>query len=632
MPEKPKLEQPVVIALLLALAVIAVYWEVGSFDFTNYDDPEYFSENSHVLAGLNWENLKWALRTTDNASWYPVTWLSFLLDATLFGKGPGGPHLVNLLLHTANAVLLFLLLRRLTGARWKSALVAGLFALHPLRVEAVAWIAERKGLLSAFFGLLALYAYARYVERSEGRSPKSKAWYAVACVCFVLGLMSKPILVTLPFAMLLLDYWPLKRVEYPFSLNGKQACGLYFRDLWRLVLEKVPFFGVAVLSGAVTVWVHKQAGAIQPLALLSLRNRLENAVVSYARYMGKMVWPTGLALPYPHPGHWPLDFVLMAAGVVVGSSLAVLWLGRRHAYVLVGWLWFLGTLVPVIGVIQWGGQAMADRFTYIPSIGLFIIMVWAAGELVEGGQRPKGLVVTVSLLTLVACAFLTRHQVQYWRDSQSLFRHAVAVTSNNVVALNSLGFYYTARGQPEEAERSFQMALGIQPNKYSWHGLGSALIDKRKYPEAVAACEAALEEDPGMAKAHSTLGVALTKLGQTNEAMSHYLEALRIRPELAEAHYNLANALASQGQIETAGQHYEASLRSDPNSADAHNNLAYMLMRQGKLDKAESEFRSALALRPDLWQARYGLAAVLARQGKTQEAIQVRPNGSAAKP
>jgi Flp pilus assembly protein TadD len=632
MPEKPKLEQPVVIALVLALAVIAVYWPVGSFDFTNYDDPEYFSENSHVLAGLNWANLKWALQATDNASWYPVTWLSFLLDATLFGKGPGGPHLVNLLLHTANVVLLFLLLRRLTGARWKSALVAGLFALHPLRVEAVAWIAERKGLLSAFFGLLALYAYARYVEWSEGRSPKSKAWYGVAWVCFVLSLMSKPILVTLPFAMLLLDYWPLKRVEYPFSLNGKQACGPYFRNLWRLVLEKVPFFGVAVLSGVVTVWVHKQAGAIQPLALLSLRDRLENAVVSYARYMGKMVWPTGLALPYPHPGHWPLDFVLVAAGVLVGSSLAALWLGRRHAYVLVGWLWFLGTLVPVIGVIQWGGQAMADRFTYIPSVGLFIIVVWAAGELVGGNQRQGRLAATVSLLMLGACAFLARHQVQYWRDSQRLFRHALAVTSNNVVALNSLGFYYVSRGQPEEAERSFQTALGIQPNKYSWHGLGSALIDKRKYAEAVAACEAALKADPEMAKAHSTLGVALTKLGQTNEAMSHYLEALRLQPELAEAHYNLANALASRGQIETARQHYEASLRSDPNSADAHNNLAYMLMRQGKLDRAESEFRSALALRPDLWQARYGLAAVLARQGKTQEAIQVRPNGSEAKP
>ena len=628
MPEKPKLEQPVVVALLLALAVIAVYWPVGSFDFINYDDPEYFSENSHVLAGLNWANLKWALQATDNASWYPVTWLSLLLDATLFGKGPGGPHLVNLLFHTANVVLLFLLLRRLTGALWRSALVAGLFALHPLRVEVVAWIAERKGLLSAFFGLLALHAYARYVERSKGRSPKSKAWYGVACGCFMLSLLSKPILVTLPFAMLLLDCWPLKRVEYPFSLKASQERGRYFRSAWRLIWEKVPFFGIAMLSGAVTVWTHKQAGAIQPLALLPLKDRLENAVVSYARYMGKMVWPTGLALPYPHPGQWPLGFVFVAAGVVAGLSLTALWLGRRHAYVLVGWLWFLGTLVPVIGVIQWGGQAMADRFTYIPSIGLFIIMVWTAGELVEGGQRLKGLAAAVSLLMLGACAFLARHQVQYWRDSQRLFRHAVEVTSDNVVALNSLGFYYTARGQPEEAEKSFQRALGIKPNKYSWHGLGSALIDKRQYAEAVAACEAALKTDPEMARAHSTLGVALTKLGQTNEAMSHYLEALRLRPELAEAHYNLANALAIRGQIETGRQHYEASLRSDPNSADAHNNLAYMLMRQGKLDQAESEFRSALALRPDLWQASRGLTGVLARQGRTQEAIQIRTNGN----
>ncbi len=597
MPGKLKLAHPALIALFLGLAAIAIYWPVVGFDFTNYDDSEYFSENRHVLAGLNWESLKWALRTTDNASWYPVTWLSFLLDATLFGKGPRGPHLVNLLLHAANVALLFLLWRRLTGAKWKSALVAGLFALHPLQVEVVAWISERKGLLSAFFGLLSLWAYGRYVgsPKSEVRSPKFKAqspeseprphvsrftfhasrftshvspFYLLSLCLFALGLMSKPILVTLPFAMLLLDYWPLQRMENAECRmqNGGPPATLYARrsTLLRLLGEKVPFFGVAVLSAAVTVWVHKEAGAIQPLALLSWKGWLENAVVSYARYVGKALWPTGLALPYPHPGRWPLEVVLAAAGVIVGASLVALWLGRRHAYVFTGWFWFLVTLLPVIGLIQWGGQAMADRFMYIPSIGLFTIVAWAAGELVGGGQSLKWWVPTVFLVVLGACAFQARQQVQYWQDSERLFSHAVTATRNNVVAHNSLGFHYVARGQPEKAERSFQAALSIQPNRYSWHGLGSALIDQRKYAEAVVACEAALKEDPRMAKAHSTLGVALTRLGQTNDAMSHYLEALRLQPELAVAHYNLANALAAQGRIREARQHFEASLRSDP--------------------------------------------------------------------
>lgn len=331
------------VCLVLAAVVLVVFWPAVGCDFTNFDDPAYFSENPHVLGGLSWLNVKWALRATDNCSWYPVTWLSFLLDATLFGKGPAGPHFTNLLLHTTNGVLLFLLLRRLTGAQWKSAFVAALFALHPLRVESVAWIAERKGVLSTFFALLALWAYALFAEcrsqNAECRMEKAEAgnpqpatrntphtsildppsliFYLLSLLFFALGLMSKPMLVTLPFAMLLLDYWPLQR----FQLSTPRSKPF---TLWWLFLEKAPFLGLGVLASAVTVWVHQQSGAIPTLARLSLSARIENALVSYARYLGKLLWPVNLALPYPHPGQWPLGWVALAGALVGGLSLAAL--------------------------------------------------------------------------------------------------------------------------------------------------------------------------------------------------------------------------------------------------------------------------------------------------------------------
>jgi protein O-mannosyl-transferase len=644
MPEKQNLNHPGLVVGLLALSVVAVYLPVVGFEFTNYDDTYYVTRNPQVLKGLTWEGVSWAFTHGYSGNWHPVTWMSHMVDCQFYGLSPGGHHLTNLLLHLANSVLVFLLLRSLTSAAWRSACVAALFALHPLHVESVAWVAERKDMLSALFGLLSLLAYARYGQgRSQNvecrtplpappniqpatRNPQHPGtFYLLSLLFFALGLMSKPMLVTWPFVMLLLDVWPLRRVELSI-LNSpprqSEAMAGQLPTILRLVREKLPFFALSAASSVVTFLVQHGWGAVVPLDRVPLGLRLLNVPVSYLRYLGNLIWPTDLAVIYPYVRGWPVGIVLGALLLLGGATLLVLWQRRKRPYLLTGWAWFLGTLVPVIGLVQVGNQSIADRYTYLPSLGIFILAVWGAAELVGArpGRRAVGAVAVAVVLT--ACALLARTQVLCWRSTETLFRHALAVTSRNVVAHNSLGFFYLGRGNTEDAQRAFRAALAIQPAcQYSWQGLGTAFIEQRKYADAITACKTALEADPGMASAHSTLGLALMKLGQTNDAILHYSEALRLQPELAEAHYNLANALASQGQIEAARNHYVASLRSDPGSADAHNNLAYMLAREGKLDWAESEFTSALALRPDLWQARYGLASALIRQGKVPEAI-----------
>ena len=636
------------VCLLLAAVTLVIFWPVTRCDFTNYDDPGYFSENSHVLAGLSWANVRWAFCQSDDPSLYPVTWLSYLLDATLFGKGPGGPHLTNLLLHTANVLLLFLLLRRLTGAQWKSAFVAALFALHPLRVETVAWIAERKGVLSTFFGLLALWAYARYVEQSKAQSLKSKVWYGLALAGFALGLMSKPMLVTLPFAMLLLDYWPLKRFQLSTTRHRLPT-------LWWLLLEKAPFFSLGALSSAVTVWVHSQFRAITTLTFLPVQDRIANSLVSYGRYLGKMFWPAHLALPYPHPGQWPFGWVVLATALVCGLSLAAVGLARKRPYVFVGWFWFAGMLVPVIGVVQWGLHAMADRFTYMPLIGLFIIVAWAVGDVVETGRASKWLAGGVAVLVLGACAFRTGLQLQYWKNSESLFRHTLTVTGDNLVALNNLGAWLTVQKRPKEAMVFLRQAFQMNPgNVDTLYNLGNALAEEGRFDEAATNFQAAVALKPEYYQARNNLAKAWTRLGRFSEAVEQYRLALQRKPDdavlhknLAEAlsasgnfdeaieqyqlaldlepgdaatHYALGIALAVRGKWEEAIHHYAETLRLTPDNPEAQYNLGYALEVQGHLDQAALHLQEALRLKPEFPLAHYNLGCVLARQGRRNEA------------
>ncbi|MGO9585110.1 MAG: tetratricopeptide repeat protein [Limisphaerales bacterium] len=565
----------------LAIVTLAVYWPVLGCDFINYDDNEYFSSNVHVLGGLTWKNMLWAFQAGGFRFFHPLTWLSLMLDVDLFGKGAGGPHFTNLLLHTANAVLLFLLLRRLTGAHWRSAVVAGLFALHPLRVESVAWIAERKDVLSTLFLLLTLWAYGQYTRESvESRGTAGKCLasrnYWLGGVFFALGLLSKPMLVTLPFAMLLLDYWPLRRLPLP----GRGSLFTTQRATFlHLVREKIPFFLLSIIAGAMTFLLHKKNEDIVSLVEFPLSARIENAFVSYVRYLGKTFWPVKLATPYLLSEHWPGIQVVLAVVLVMGLSLAAVWLGRRRPYVFVGWFWFLGTLIPVIGLAQAGYQAMADRFTYIPLIGVFLILVWGASEVFGHWRTPKTAIIGMAVLLLAACAFRTRDQLHYWQNGESLFRHTIAVTENNYLAYYNLGTALATRGQLDEALDDFREALQIRPD---------------------------------YAEPHNNLGIILTVRGNLEEAIQHFHEALRFRPNYADAHLNLGFALVSQGKLNEAIQQYQEVLRLTPDDAEARLNLGIALARLGRRDEAMTQFREALRLKPGFAEAGEQLRTLMA--------------------
>jgi len=645
--EKSKLARPGPISLVLVLAILGVFLPVIGLDFTNYDDPDYVIENRPVLAGLTLKSLGWAFTHSHSANWHPLTWISHMLDCQLYGLNPAGHHFTSLLFHAANSLVLFLLLRSMTGAIWSSASVAAIFALHPLRVESVAWVSERKDVLSAFFGLLCLWAYARYVKATDARRFKPDIgegadglgikgglrplYYSLALITFALGLLSKPMLVTWPFVMLLLDFWPMRRFEVSGLASQVQI-------LKRLLIEKIPFFALSAASCAVTVLVQKAAGA---LASAPVGTRILNALVCYFRYICKLVWPTRLAVLYPEVPNWPVAQVLIAVLVLGAITALALRQIKRRPWLFFGWAWFLGTLVPVIGLVKVGSQSMADRYTYLTTIGLLIMLVWSVAELVRKVPKLRALVGIGAGALLLTCIFTTDSQLSYWQNTDTLFRHAIVATSNNYVAYSSLAFYYADHQEMRQAENCVRASLAINPEQYqAWNKLGSVLIDERRYDEALVACQTSLGLDPHFAPAHSTFGLALMKVGRTNESVAEYSEALRLRPDFAPAHYNLANALAAQGQFGQAREHYQSSLRSDPDSAaaaDAHNNLAYILAREGNLDGAVSEFMAAVARKPRSWQAQYGLGETLARQGKFGEAaaaflavLRIRPDHSLA--
>ena len=412
------MRRPALLSLLLIVLTLAAYWPVRHAGFTNCDDDAYVTENPPVLHGLTGNGVKWAFTTFHASNWHPLTWLSHMADCSLFGENAAGSHLVNVGFHLANTLLLLLLLWRLTGAVWRSGFVAALFALHPLHVESVAWIAERKDVLSTCFGLLTLLAYVRYVEGSKVQSPKSKVWYGLALLCFVLGLMSKPMLVTWPFILLLLDYWPLRRLQLSTG-HSKLKTLLFF------VREKLAFFGLAAAASAVTFWAQKTGGAVVPLQELPLLNRLANVAVAYVAYLAKAFWPTRLAVLYPFVLDLPVMKVALAVVGLLAATVFSFLAARRAPYVLMGWVWFVGTLVPVIGLVQVGNQAMADRYTYIPLVGVFIVVSWGAVDLTSRWRGQRFALSAGAAVVLAGCFIGTRLQVGYWRNSLALFSHAL---------------------------------------------------------------------------------------------------------------------------------------------------------------------------------------------------------------
>ena len=634
------------ICLLLTAAVLAVFWRALDCDFVNYDDPAYVTSNPEVQHGLTRQSFLWAWRSVAASNWHPLTWLSHMADVDLYGLNPRGHHLTNLLLHAANAVLLFLVLRSLTGAIGRSAMVAALFALHPLRVESVVWISERKDVLSTLFWMLTVWMYACYARRRNPAGRRGQPAYVLALLFFMLGLMAKPMLVTLPFVLLLLDYWPLRRLD-----PGRMR-----QTIGPLLLEKIPFFLLAIASSAVTFVVQRRGGAVSPMAALPPGARVCNAFISYARYLGKTFWPGHLSVLYPLPRHWPDWEVAGAIILLTIISGWVVWRAVRQPCLIVGWLWFAGMLVPAIGLVQVGIQSMADRYGYVPLVGVFIMVVWGACEGLGSSAAGRWVLGAAGALALAACAVLTPRQIGYWANSESLFEHAVAVTDDNYLAYNNIGFYLSNRGETAESMKYYQSSLRINPNYEEAHNnlgfalaglgsnqeaiveyikalsiksdlteahnnLGNALAAVGRNDEAIHEYLAALKENPRHAQAHNNYGIALATHGKLNEAIAQFKMAIRDKEDYASAHSNLGNALALQGKFNEAIGQFRICLKLDANNPQIHNNLANVLTQQGRLDEAVEQYRTALKLKPQNPEAHFNLGDCLARQGRRAEAI-----------
>ena len=525
---------------LIAL-VLVVFAPVRHHDFLFFDDPLLVTQRPEVLRGLTWENVWWAFTNGWGCNWHPITWLSHMLDVQLFGLDAGGHHLTSVLLHGANTLLLFGVLLRMTGLVGPSAFVAALFAVHPLHVESVAWVAERKDVLSAFFWMLTLWAYVGYTRRPGA------ARYLAVLVLFALGLASKPMVVTLPFVLLLLDVWPL----------GRTALGM------RLVWEKLPLFVLTAAVSAVTVGFQQGCRAVTDLESLPLALRIQNALVSYVTYVAKTFWPERLAAFYPYPRSFPAWQVAGAAGLLVAVSLLA-WALRRRAYMLVGWLWFMGTLVPVIGLVHAGEQALADRFTYIPLVGLLLVVAWGVPDLLRRWPRRRLVLPIAAALVVAACTVVARVQVGYWRNEATVWAHALDVTAGNDLAHNNFGMMLMMEGKIDEARAHFAEAVRIRPDNAVAHvNLGWALATQGHPDAARAEYVEALRIDPEQPDAHFNLGIALGKVG-SEEALFHLEEAVRLRPDRSQYHRVLGRMLAERGRRADAIARYQEALRLNP--------------------------------------------------------------------
>ncbi len=577
------------VCLVLAAITLAVFGQTTGFEFINYDDFTFY-ENTQVAGGPSLKSLAWVFTHADGRFFYhPLTMLSFMGDYQLHGLRAGGYHFTNVALHTASAILLFLILRQMTGALWRSAFVAAVFAIHPLRVESVAWVAERKDVLSAFFFMLTLGAYARYV-----RKPNSLARYLMVAAVFVLALLSKPSVVTLPFVLLLLDYWPLHR----FELSGPVDPPKYFGIPRRLILEKIPLLALAAGACAINVLVTR--GFIVPAVQVSMPSRIGNALVYYTIYLRQMIWPEGLAVVYPYPPNGLPSWEMALAGVLLGGLSAVAWGGRRRRpWLLIGWLWYLGMLVPMIGIVQAGAFPLADRYTYLPQIGIYMAVTWLVAEWWVSRVALGGLMAVV-LATLMVCAWI---QTGYWQDSETLWSRTLACTTSNYVAHIHLGIALEQKGMLDEAVDHYHEALKINPDKVPAHNnIANFLGQKGGVDEAISHYQKALQIDPNFAEGHCNLGIVLQEKGRVDEAISQYQDALRIKPDYEVAHYNLASALLQKGRVDEAIAQFQNVLQINPDNAAAYYNLASALLQRGNVTEAIAHFRQAMQIEPaDPW-------------------------------
>jgi len=604
------------IAIALALATLAVFCPVTGFQFVNYDDTDFVTGNPHVQAGLTVEGFKWAWHSEVARNWHPITMFTHMLDCQLFGLRPWWPHLVNLLLHAANTVLLFYLFKRMTGAVWRSAAVAALFALHPLHVESVAWVAERKDVLSTFFWFLTIWAYIRYAEPRMLSGSYFKFYYALSLLFFAFGLMSKPMLVTVPFTLLLLDYWPLGRMK-----SGAIA--------WRLVAEKIPFFILSAALCVVTYQIQQHGGSVLRLQDFPLGSRVSNALISYVRYIEKMFWPRHLAGLYLRSGEWAGWQVALAVLFLLTVSGLVLAQRRRRPYLAVGWFWYAGTLVPVAGVVQVGMQAMADRYTYVPLIGLFVILVWGGWEL-AGARGLARFAPACAAAVLALCAALTLHQEFYWKNSETLYKRMIDATPNNYMARYNLGNLYSKENRTSEAISNLTAAIQGEPNYAEAHNnLGGIFLEQKRYDEALQHYRSAVRVHPefmyyfNLANALADAASARHDTNGFAEAVATYRVAQQLNPASSDAHHNLGLTWQAQGRVGEAQGEFEQAARLDPNRTDTWTQLGFLCASHNRMPEAETAFRELVRLQPNNPDAFGWLGNALGEQGKLAEAVPV---------
>lgn len=642
-PNRPRALVLAAISIALLIVTFSAYWKVLSNPFVQYDDPNYVTENTYVLQGLTRASVAHAFHI-EYSNWHPVTWLSHMLDVQLFGLEAGKHHRTSLAIHALNVVLLFLLLVWMTKAPWPSAFAAALFAIHPLHVQSVAWISERKDLLSTLFWLLTLAAWLRFVK---SRTP---AWYGLSLALFSLGLMSKPMIVTLPFTLLLVDIWPLGRLSFSLKQASKQIGGLLF--------EKAPFFALSAASCVITFIAQKSGGLVVPLEELSYESRVGNAACAYIAYLGKTPWPTSLTAFYPQQSRTVLSWPVAGAFLLLaGITVLVVRSAKRAPYLAFGWFWYLGTLVPVIGLVQVAGQAMADRYTYVPLIGVFIATAWGLADWANQHRTFRYAIAAMAIACLVPLLALTRVQTNYWAGDREMWQHAIEVTSNNYVAENNLGTYYMTQGKTDEAityyreaVRSaqgyadgwsnlglalaklnrtseaiecFRRAVEINPDQTDgWTNLGLALGKQNRPAEAIECFQREVTRTPGDAHAWLNFGVALVKLNRYSEGIDCFQKALEMNPDYTDARLNLGSALDHENRPSEALEHYELALRTKPGAAQILNSMGLVLCRLNRLPEAIDRFHQALKADPNFADAEIDLAIALDRSSRGPEALE----------
>lgn len=602
------------LSITLIAIVLAVYMQVEHHQFLSFDDDVYVTRNPHVTSGITGNNIIWAFTSFHAANWHPITWLSHMLDVQLYGVNPRGHHFTNVIIHTLSSLLLLQFLLRTTASFWKSSFVAALFALHPIHVESVAWVAERKDVLCALFWFITLLCYSEYAKKQK------PALYVLSLISFVLGLMTKPMLVTLPVVLLLLDYWPLDRYRHEDQEQKLQKQGL---GAIVLIKEKIPFLACSLLSSVVTVYAQHKGGAMDGMKDLSFLDHLENALISYVRYIGKTFWPHDLSVFYPFPSFFPLWQVISSLFVLLILSATAIKLRRQYPYFFVGWFFFLVTLLPVIGLIQVGIQSMADRYTYIPVIGLFITVAWGVPNLTKGIKNQEAILALFGSLIITASVILTYRQIAYWQDDIVLYRHALNVTTGSYLMHNSYGFALEREGEIDSAIQEYQKAIRLNPVYAKAHNnLGAALVAKGSLDAAIKEYQMALLISPNFAKAHYNLGVAFANKGDLTSAIFEYHEAIRIDPNDSDPHVNLGIAIARKGDLAVAIQEFSEALRINPNDADALNNLGFAFANKGDLDSAIQEFQRALQVNPNNEFARNNLERVILLKSTHGKVIQ----------